>query len=87
MFVDIEIIGAECDCCKMKTTTVRKCEIFCPRHKRYSKYCETSPTLKYFNRTHNVCVHLISPTLFIPTEFDGHRFYVFSLQTLVYAVI
>ena len=26
MFVDIEIIGAESDCCKMKTTTVRKCE-------------------------------------------------------------
>jgi len=26
MFVDIEIIGAECDCCKMKTTTVRKCD-------------------------------------------------------------
>lgn len=24
MFVDIEIVGAECDCCKMKTTTVRK---------------------------------------------------------------
>ena len=24
MFVDIEIVGAESDCCKMKTTTIRK---------------------------------------------------------------
>lgn len=24
MFVDIEIVGAETDCCKMKTTTIRK---------------------------------------------------------------
>ena len=26
MFVEIEIVGAEYDCCKMRTTSVRKCE-------------------------------------------------------------